>query len=91
MALGCKLPPLGSEVVAKEIENGAHVRVVAQAFVREQPNLVFGIDVGCKTQHQLRIGTGNEICHQSHAMPVPKAREHAADAVLAEKDRASWD
>ena len=78
-------------MVAKEIENGAHVRVVAQAFVREQPNFVFGIDVGFKAQHQLRIGTGNEICHQSHAMPVPKAREHGANAVLAQKDRASWD
>jgi hypothetical protein len=85
------MPPFGAEVAAKEIENGAHVRVVAQAFVREQPNLVFGIDVGCEAQHQLRIGTGNEISHQTHAMPVPDAREHGADAVLAEQDRASWD
>ena len=74
-----------------QIEDRAHVRIIAQAFVREQPDLVFGIDAGFEAQHQVRIGTGNKVRHQSYTKPVAEAREHRGDAVLLQKDRASRD
>jgi hypothetical protein len=37
----CRGPPLlGAKVVGEEIEDLAHVRVLAQAFVRQEPILV---------------------------------------------------